>query len=105
MKEKFKVNMTKEEMLEFYKDKIIRDGIDNCLEFSSIISLKDYDSEDIKLENYKDEIWKLIQEDDRVADVYINDEFYIDMVFYIDYCQDYDEDYDEDYIEVENEME
>ena len=50
MNEKFEVNMTKEEMLRYYANKIVEDGIRSCSEFNTIVFLKDYNTNSIKLE-------------------------------------------------------
>lgn len=92
MKEKFEVNMTKEEMLRYYANKIVEDGIKSCLEFNTIVSLTDYNTNSIKLENYKNEILQLLYRDERIADVVIDDELNVDIVFYTDYCPFYYDD-------------
>lgn len=92
MKEKFEVNMTKEEMLRYYANKIVEDGIRSCSEFNTIVFLKDYNTNSIKLENYKNEILQLLYRDERIADVVIDDELNVDMVFYTDYCPFYYDD-------------
>lgn len=56
MKEKFSIEMTKNEMLQFYANKIVEDGINSCSEFNTTVFLSDYNSNGIKLEKYKDEI-------------------------------------------------
>ena len=40
MKEKFTDHMSKEEMLQYYANKIVEDGIKGCLEFNAIIPLR-----------------------------------------------------------------
>ena len=92
MGEKFTINMTKEEMLRYYANKIVEDGIKSCSEFNTIVSLKDYNTNSIKLENYKNEILQLLYRDERISDVVIDDELNIDMVFYTDYCPFYYDD-------------
>ena len=74
MGEKFTINMTKEEMLRYYANKIVEDGIKSCSEFNTIVSLKDYNTNSIKLENYKNEILQLLYRDERISDVVIDDE-------------------------------
>lgn len=89
MKEQFTINMSKEEMLRYYANKIVEDGIRNCLEFNTTISLTDYNTNSIKLEKYKNEILQLLYRDERIADVVIDEKSNIDMVFYTDYCPFY----------------
>lgn len=83
--EKFLINMIKDEMLKFYTNKIVEDGIRQCSEFNISQYLTEY-GDGIDLSKYKDEILELLYRDERIADVMINDELCIDMVFYTDYC-------------------
>lgn len=106
MKEKFTINMSKEEMLRYYANKIVEDGIKGCLEFNTIVSLTDYNTSSIKLEKYKDEILQLLYKDERISDVVMDDELNINMVFYTDYCPFYfDDESDIKYKESEEEFE
>lgn len=93
MKENFIINMNKEEMLRFYANKIVEDGIQSCTEYSNLIGLTDYNNGDFKLEKYKTEILQLLYRDERVSDVTIDDEMNVDLVFYTDFCPFY---YDEE---------
>ncbi len=81
----FTISMTKEEMLKFYVNKIIENGIRECSEFNFSVYLTEY-GDGIDLTKYKDEILKLLYKDERIADVTIDDEMCIDMVFYTSYC-------------------
>ena len=92
MEEKFSIEMNKDEMLRYYENKIVEDGIKSCSEFNTIVTLTDYNTKEIKLEKYKNEILQLLYRDERVADVVIDDEFNVDMVFYTDYCPFYYDD-------------
>ena len=92
MKDEFTIKMTKQEMLRFYADKIVEDGIKDCLEFNAIIPLTQYNTDEIKLENYKDEILQLLYRDERIADVEIDDKLNINLLFYTEYCPFYYED-------------
>lgn len=92
MEEKFSIEMTEDEMLRFYANKIVEDGIRGCTEFNNTIYLIDYNKNDIKLQKYKNEILQLLYRDERVADVIIDDELNVDMVFYTDFCPFYYDD-------------
>ena len=92
------VIMTKEEMLKFFANKIVEQGIMECLEFNTIENLTDF-RENIDLTEDKDKILEYISKDERVADVIIDDELNVDMVFYTDYCPYYYEENDEEDIE------
>lgn len=89
MEEKLTINMSKEEMLRYYANKIVEDGIRSCSEFNTIVPLRDYNTNSIKLEKYKNEILQLLYRDERIADVVVDDELNIDIVFYTDYCPFY----------------
>ena len=84
--------MTKDEMLKFYANKIVEDGIRACSQFSNIVGLTDYNNDNLKLENYKNEILQLLYRDERVADVEIDKELNVDMIFYTDFCPFYYDD-------------
>lgn len=83
--ENFQISMTKDEMLKFYTNKMIEDGIRECSEFNTSLYLTEY-GDGIDLSKYKNEILELLYRDERVADVMINDELCVDMVFYTSYC-------------------
>lgn len=86
---KFIINMTESEMLRFFANKIVEDGIRGCTEFSNVVSLTDYNTNNIQLENYKNELLQLLYRDERVADVAIDNELNVDIVFYTDFCPFY----------------
>ena len=56
MEEKFSIEMNKDEMLRYYENKIVEDGIKSCSEFNTIVNLTDYNTKEIKLEKYKNEM-------------------------------------------------
>lgn len=90
--ENFQISMTKDEMLKFYTNKMIEDGIRGTSDFNTWVYLKDY-GDGIDLTKYKNEILQLLYKDERIADANINnEEFWVDMVFYTSYCPYY---YDE----------
>lgn len=83
--EKFKIEMTKDEMIRYYANKIVEDGIKDCSEFSNIIDINNYGN----IGKYKKEILERIYRDERVADVDLDKEGNFDMVFYTDFCPYY----------------
>ena len=90
--ENFQISMTKDEMLKFYTNKMIEDGIRGTSDFNTWVYLKDY-GDGIDLTKYRNEILQLLYKDERIADANINnEEFWVDMVFYTSYCPYY---YDE----------
>ncbi|MGM9858603.1 MAG: hypothetical protein ACI4VN_02355 [Clostridia bacterium] len=89
--EKFKIEMTEDEMIRHYANKIVEDGIKDCYEFSNVININDYGN----IARYKNEILERIYRDERVADVNLDKEGNFDMVFYTDFCPYY---YDMDII-------
>lgn len=77
--------MTKDEMIRYYANKIVEDGIKDCYEFSNTIDINDYGN----IAEYKNEILEKIYRDERVADVNLDKEGNFDMVFYTDFCPYY----------------
>ena len=84
----FNIEMTKDEMIRYYANKIVEDGIRDCTEFSNIIDVNNYGN----IAKYRNEILQRIYRDERVADVNIDEEGNFDMVFYTDFCPYYYED-------------
>jgi len=82
---KFKIEMTKDEMIRYYANKIVEDGIKDCFEFSNTINIKDY----LNIINYKKEVLERLYRDERVVDVYLDKDGEFDIVFYTDYCPRY----------------
>lgn len=99
-KEKFLISMTKDEMLKFYTNMMVEDSIRECSDFSTWTYLTDY-GDGIDLSKYKNEILELLYRDERIADVTINDELCVDMVFYTSYCPYF---YDEEEIDLKDEI-
>ena len=83
---KFKIEMTEDEMIRFYANKIVEDGIKDSFEFSNVIDINDYGKDIVK---YKNIILERIYRDERVADVNLDEEGNFDMVFYTDFCPYY----------------
>lgn len=83
--EKFKIEMTEDEMIRYYANKIVEDGIKDCYEFSNVININDYGN----ISKYKNAILERIYRDERVADVNLDKEGNFDMVFYTDFCPYY----------------
>ena len=83
---KFKIEMTEDEMIRFYANKIVEDGIKDSFEFSNVIDINDYGKDIAK---YKNIILERIYRDERVADVNLDEEGNFDMVFYTDFCPYY----------------
>lgn len=84
---KFKIEMTEDEMIKYYANKIVEDGIKNCYEFSNTIDISYYGN----IEKYNNKILEEIKKDERVADVELDWEGNFDMVFYTDFCPNYNE--------------
>lgn len=83
--EKFKIEMTKDEMIRYYANKIVEDGIKEATEFNTTVDSSNYK----EINKYKNEILKQIYRDERVADVNLDDDGNFDMVFYTDFCPYY----------------
>lgn len=87
---KYNIEMTKDELIKYYANKIIEEGINTCLEFNNTIEVTKYKY----ASEYKEEIVKEIAKDYRVADVELDEEGNFDMVFYTDFCPNYSEEED-----------
>ena len=83
--EKFKIEMTEDEMIRYYANKIVEDGIKDCYEFSNTIDINDYGD----IAKYKNIILERICRDERVADVELDSDGNFDIVFYTDFCPYY----------------
>ena len=68
--ENFQISMTKDEMLKFYTNKMIEDGIRGTSDFNTWVYLADY-GDGIDLTKYKNEILQLLYKDERIADANI----------------------------------
>lgn len=83
---KFKIEITKDELIRFYANKVVEDGIRDCWEFSNIININDYGENVAKFKNL---ILEKIYRDERVADVNLDKAGNFDMIFYTEYCPYY----------------
>lgn len=77
--------MTKDEACKYYANKIVEDGIRTSSGLNNIIDLGNYGN----MIKYKEEILERIYKDERVADVNIDTEGNVDMIFYTDFCPYY----------------
>lgn len=77
--------MTEDEMIRYYANKIVEDGIKDCYEFSNTIDINDYGD----IAKYKNIILERICRDERVADVELDSDGNFDIVFYTDFCPYY----------------
>ena len=83
---KIKIEITKDELIRFYANKVVEDGIRDCWEFSNIININDYGENVAKFKNL---ILERIYRDERVADVNLDKAGNFDMIFYTEYCPYY----------------
>lgn len=86
------IKLTEDELIKYYANKIIEDGLDETQEFNYIIYFKEYEHSDF-INKHQKEILKYLKRDQRVTDVYIDANSSFNMVFGIDYCPYY---YEED---------
>lgn len=90
------VEMTKQEAIKYYANKIIEDSLEDCSEFNYCMYFECYKDQKF-IEDNREEILKEISNDPRVMDVFIdssNKEYSFDMVFSLDYCPCYYEEVD-----------
>lgn len=88
------IKMSKEDAIKFYANKIIEEGIEDCSEFNYCVPLDFFDDNGF-VRKYQEEILNRIKKDERVLDVYIDnqsEEHSFDMVFATDFCPYYYED-------------
>ena len=76
---KYNVEMTEDDYLRYYANKIVEDGIRSCSQFDTIVDMHDY-FDDSELNKHKKKLFDLLFRDERIADIYIDDEFVADMV-------------------------
>ena len=86
----YEIKLTEKELIRYYANKIVEDGLDDTQQFSRCVYFFEYKQKDF-IEKHKKEILHFINLDERVADVHIDDDCF-DMVFYLDYCPYYYED-------------
>lgn len=82
---KYNVEMTKDEMIKFYANKIIEDAINDVWGFSITVESNNYKD----INNFKQEIVEKISEDERIADIELDEDNNFDIVFYTDFCPNY----------------
>lgn len=70
----------------YYADKIIKDGIKDTWSGNIIIDSSNYND----IEEYKEQVLKQIIKDKRVADAVLDEDGNFNIVFYTDYCPNYE---------------
>lgn len=93
MKQLFKIELSKQEMLKFFENKIVEDEACKSNEGMATICLSDYSTNSINLEKYRKEIIELLYKDYRVANVEIGNDNSILIDIYKEFCPFY---YDEE---------
>ncbi len=94
MDQNIKVTMTKQEAIKYYANKIVENSIEDCSEFNYCMSMAGWQDNGFIKEN-QEKILEAIQNDERVADCYIDkDDNTFDMVFWTDYCPGYYDEYE-----------
>lgn len=95
MKDKeYIIKLSEDELIRFYANKIIEDALEDCSEFHYDMNVKKY-ADNGFVEQHKNQIIERINKDDRVTEVYFDQDYStINMCFGIDYCPYYYEDYD-----------
>lgn len=90
------IEMSKQEAIKYYANKIIEDALADCSEYNYCMFFDFYKDQDFIYKN-KYELLDEIKKDRRVTDVYLdesNNEYSFNMVFSIDYCPWYYESVD-----------
>lgn len=90
---KYTIELTEEELIRFYANKIIEDSLDDCTEFHYDMSVNQYEDNGF-IEQHREQIIDRINKDNKVLEVYYDEEYStINMCFGIDWCPYYYEDY------------
>jgi len=82
---KYNVEMTKEEIIKFYANKIIEDAINGIWGFNIIVDSNRYKN----ISEFKQEIVEKIAEDERISYIELDENGDFDIVFYTDFCPNY----------------
>lgn len=76
---KYNVEMTEDEMLRFYENKIMEDVIRKCRDvFYTTIDMKKYMNID-EIKKHEKRLFELFFRDERIGDIYINDQYIIEL--------------------------
>lgn len=93
-KKTYTIELTEDEMIRYYANKIVEDALSDCSEFNYCMDVDAYNDNGF-VEFHQKEILNQIEKDQRVAEVYIynkTEPHSFDMIFPIDYCPYYYED-------------
>lgn len=91
MKTKYSIELTEDEMIRYYANKIVEDALSDCSEYNYCLDVDSYNDNGF-VEFHQDEILDRISKDERVAEVYIDKSSQphsFDMIFLMDYCPYY----------------
>lgn len=91
MNEKFTVELSEDEMIRYYANKIVEDALSDCSEYNYCLDVDTYNDNGF-VEFHQKEILDRISKDERVAEVYIDTSVQphsFDMIFIMDYCPYY----------------
>ena len=94
MNKKYTIELTEDEMIRYYANKIVEDSLDNCSEFHYDMDVNQYEDNGF-VEQHKEQIIDRINKDEKVLEVYFDEEYStINMCFGIDWCPYYYDEYD-----------
>lgn len=90
----YTIEMTEDESIRFYANKIVEDALEDCSEFHYDMDIEQYEDNGF-VEQHKEQIIDRINRDERVLEVYFDEKYStINMCFGLDYCPYYYEEYD-----------
>ncbi len=104
MIEVYSIELNEEEAIRYYANKFIENALEDCSEFNYCLYIDQNHEHREFIINHKEQILDRIKKDEKVADVYIdeeNEELSFNMVFWIDYCPYY---YEESNIGISDEI-
>ncbi len=91
---KYTIQLTEDELIRYYANKIIEDSLEDCSEFHYDMDVTQYEHSEFILQ-HKEQIIDRINKDEKVLEVYFDKEYStFNMCFGLDWCPYYYEKYD-----------
>lgn len=91
---KYTIQLTEDELIRYYANKIIEDSLEDCSEFHYDMDVTKYEHSEFILQ-HKEQIIDRINKDEKVLEVYFDNKYStFNMCFGLDWCPYYYENYD-----------
>lgn len=91
MSRKYTIELSEDEMIRYYANKIVEDALSDCSEYNYCVDVDCYNDNGF-VEQHQKEILDRINKDERIAEVHISTNVQphsFDMIFIMDYCPYY----------------